>query len=100
MQTQGVLRKGVAFVGGLFVLLMPRIASGQEASGDTDSIAAKTSYALPGGAKITSFDISFVDPFSRVFVLADRTNKSLDVVDLNTGNAVMIVPPASMRFKA
>src|SRR5262245_20228529 len=37
---------------------------------------------VPGG--LTSFDISFVDPEINTFVLADRTNKAIDVVNTNT----------------
>lgn len=99
MQIQGVMRKSIPFAGGLFALLLPATIRGQESTGDTDTIAAKTAYALPGGAKITSFDISFVDAFSRVFLLADRTNKSLDGVDLNTGNTAMIVPTGANAFR-
>src|SRR5262249_55862620 len=33
---------------------------------------------------LTSFDISFVDPAINTFVLADRTNKAIDVVSTNT----------------
>jgi hypothetical protein len=37
---------------------------------------------VPGG--LTSFDIAFVDANINTFVLADRTNKSVDVVDTNS----------------
>lgn len=39
---------------------------------------------LPGGHKITSFDISFVDPVIGVYLLADRTNKAVQAVDTYT----------------
>src|SRR5215471_8136223 len=39
---------------------------------------------LPGGQKLGSFDIGFVDPDHGVYLLADRTNKSIDVVDTST----------------
>ncbi len=39
---------------------------------------------LPNNQLLTSFDISFVDPASRTYVLADRTNKSIDVVNTRT----------------
>jgi len=42
----------------------------------------KTIIPVPGG--LTSFDIAFVDANIQTFVLADRTNKSIDVVDTST----------------
>src|SRR6516225_8507524 len=39
---------------------------------------------LPAPQKLGSFDISFVDPANGVYLLADRTNKSIDVVDTST----------------
>src|SRR6266850_2620665 len=37
--------------------------------------------SLPGGQKIQSFDISFVDPVIGLYVLGDRTNTAVDVFD-------------------
>ena len=42
----------------------------------------KTIVPVPGG--LTSFDIAFVDANINTFVLADRTNKSIDVVNTAT----------------
>src|SRR5262249_61531115 len=39
---------------------------------------------LPGGQKLGSFDIGFVDPDHGVYLLADRTNTSIAVVDTST----------------
>src|SRR5215469_14996919 len=39
---------------------------------------------LPDSQKLGSFDIGFVDPANTVYLLADRTNKSIDVVDTST----------------
>jgi len=47
-----------------------------------ETYALKTIIPVPGG--LTSFDIAFVDANIRTFVLADRTNKSIDVVDTNS----------------
>jgi hypothetical protein len=47
-----------------------------------ESYAVKTLIPVPGG--LTSFDIAFVDANINTFVLADRTNKSIDVVDTAT----------------
>ena len=47
-----------------------------------ETYAVKTVIPVPGG--LTSFDIAFVDANINTFVLADRTNKSIDVVNTNT----------------
>src|SRR5216684_4699980 len=41
-----------------------------------------------GGQKIVTFDISFVDPVLKLYILGDRTNKAVDVVD-TTSNAIV-----------
>jgi hypothetical protein len=49
-------------------------------------ISAKQFIVLPGlpaGGKFT-YDIGIVDPAARRYYLADRTNSSLDIIDLNT----------------
>jgi hypothetical protein len=35
---------------------------------------ARSAITLPGDQKITSFDLSFVDPVIGLYLLADRTN--------------------------
>jgi len=53
------------------------------AAGSADeTYTVKTIIPVPGG--LTSFDIAFVDANINTFVLADRTNKAIDVV--NTAN--------------
>jgi hypothetical protein len=47
-----------------------------------ETYTVKTVIPVPGG--LTSFDIAFVDANINTFVLADRTNKSIDVVDTAT----------------
>jgi hypothetical protein len=47
-----------------------------------ETYAVKTIIPVPGG--LTSFDIAFVDANINTFVLADRTNKSIDVVNTAT----------------
>jgi hypothetical protein len=56
----------------------------------SDEVFTATSViTLPSGQKITAFDISFVDPGLGVYLLADRTNKSVDVID-TTDNTVTV----------
>lgn len=47
-----------------------------------ETYTVKTIIPVPGG--LTSFDIAFVDANIRTLVLADRTNKSIDVVNTST----------------
>src|SRR5262245_27937398 len=42
----------------------------------------------PTVQKLGSFDISFVDPAHGLYLLADRTNKSIDVVNTSTNNLI------------
>jgi hypothetical protein len=74
------------------VLLM----AGTAASAD-EIFSARTAITLPGGEKVTSFDISFVDPVIGLYLLADRTNKTVDVVDTTT-NTVLVQLTATPPF--
>src|SRR5664279_840800 len=50
--------------------------------------APVTVISLPGGQKIQSFDISFVDPVIGIYVLGDRTNFAVDVIDTTTNTVL------------
>jgi hypothetical protein len=75
------------------------------ASSADETYSLKTVIPIPGG--LNSFDISFVDANVHTFVLADRTNKAIDVVDTNTNvllhqflatpafTGLCVVPPVS-----
>src|SRR5712691_10614662 len=54
--------------------------------------------ALPGGDKITSFDISFVDPVLNRYYLANRTSKAAIAVDTNTNKVVGNFKPGFAGF--
>ena len=43
---------------------------------------------LPDSQKLGAFDIGFVDPTHGVYLLADRTNASIDVVDTSTNQVI------------
>ncbi|MBV9554033.1 MAG: hypothetical protein JO032_14730 [Alphaproteobacteria bacterium] len=58
---------------------------------------ARTAITLPGTQKITSFDISYVDPVIGLYLLADRTNKTVDLVDTTT-NTVLTQLTATPPF--
>lgn len=49
---------------------------------------ARTQITLPGMQKITSFDLGFVDPVIGLYLLSDRTNKAIDVIDTTTNTVL------------
>jgi DNA-binding beta-propeller fold protein YncE len=53
---------------------------------------------LPGVQKLGSFDISFVDSVSGFYILADRTNKSVDVIDTSTNEVIKQLTPGFVGF--
>jgi hypothetical protein len=71
--------------------------SATAASAADEIFTARTQVTLPGGQKVTSFDISFVDPVTGLYLLADRTNKVVDVID-TTSNTVLVQLPATPPF--
>jgi hypothetical protein len=60
--------------------LLPFAAPSARADETLKRVATMTVPKVP----LTSFDIAFVDPVLDVFLLADRTNQSLDVYDNST----------------
>lgn len=67
---------------GAAVLLTTQPAAARTAREEAFRLRAVIS--LPNGQKITSFDISWVDPVLGGYWLADRTNKAVDGVDVTT----------------
>ena len=65
------------------------IVAGTTAAYATETLALKTVVSIPNG-KITSFDISFVDPAAGYYVLGDRTNKGVDVISTTTNTLQFI----------
>ena len=53
-----------------------------------ETFAPTTVISLPSGQKILSFDISFVDPVTGIYILGDRTNKAVDVIDTTTNTVL------------
>jgi hypothetical protein len=53
--------------------------------------SVKDTVAIPGNA-LVSFDISWVDPFIHSYFLADRSNKSIDVINTNTKSVTQYQP--------
>jgi hypothetical protein len=68
---------------------------GNAASAADETFVSRDNVTLPSGQHITSFDISFVDPVISLYLLADRTNKSIDVIETDTNTVFQLssTPP-------
>jgi hypothetical protein len=66
------------------------VVAGTTAAYAAETLALKTVVSIPAGGKITSFDISFVDPAAGYYVLGDRTNKGIDVISTATNTLQFI----------
>lgn len=76
-----LLRK---FCEGSVLAVTALLALATVASADDEQFVARANVTLPAGQKITSFDISFVDPVIGLYVLADRTNGVVQAIDTST----------------
>lgn len=72
-----------ALLAGSALLLIGNAASADEI------FSARKAITLPTPQKITSFDISFVDSVIGLYLLADRTNKAVDVIDTTTNTLLV-----------
>jgi hypothetical protein len=72
----------------LTVTVFPSVAQPLESSAKDEIFGVTSVISLSNSQKLGSFDIGFVDPAHGVYLLADRTNKSIDVI--NTSNNLVI----------
>src|SRR6478672_10336315 len=80
-------------IGAIAMLAMAVPALGQETSGTDEAFQLTVVVGLnntgvgnlptPGSGGFFSFDISWVDSTSHKYYLADRSNKTIDILDLN-----------------
>ncbi len=73
----------------LLVVIVPvlLLRAGTASAGDEVFNATKA-IPLPSPQKVIAFDISFVDPVIGLYILADRTNAAVDVVDTDTNTVL------------
>ena len=76
----------------LAVVVPVLVLSAGTASADEAAYTKTGAVGIPGG--FNSADIVFVDPVAGVLLMADRTNKSVDVVDLD------LLPPGGTETTA
>src|SRR5262245_11672219 len=65
---------------------------------NTGAYALVGAIAPPAGDKITSFDISWVDPVRKRYYLANRTSKAVIVIDTTTNQIVGNFKPGFKGF--
>ena len=68
----------------LTVTGLPSTAQPLEAAAKDEVFGVTSVINLPDSQKLGAFDISFVDAANGVYLLADRTNKSIVVADTST----------------
>ncbi len=85
-----MMRKSSLTLSLLLVVFVPVLLLSAAPAAAADEVFKVTSViSLPNGQKVQSFDISFVDPVIGLYVLADRTNNAIDVVD-TFSNTVLV----------
>jgi hypothetical protein len=68
--------------------LFPILFAGGAALAADEVFKATAAITLPAGQQVNSFDISFVDPVIGLYILGDRTNKAVDVIDTETNTVL------------
>jgi hypothetical protein len=68
----------------LTVTGLPATAQPLESAAKDEVFGVTSVISLPDSQKLGSFDIGFVDPTNAVYLLADRTNKTIEVVETST----------------
>ena len=79
--------RGGKYLAAAALLVMPTLVPAAEAPSKDEVFSVTGQSSVPSTSltsTIVSFDISFVDPTIHTYVLGDRTNKAVDVVDTNT----------------
>lgn len=75
----------------LVAAVAPALLLGGGTAWADETFAPKAAIPL-SGAPLVSFDISWVDPVTGLYLLADRSHHSLDVVDTSTNTLLFQVP--------
>ena len=89
---------GVALFAAAGVLAMPSLASAQEAASKDEVFSLSTTIKIDTTA-LVSFDISWVDTTLGQYFLADRSHKSIDVIDTASNTvSTLIIPTGSNAF--
>lgn len=93
----GALGRKIRLLACLAGALAPALLTASAWAAD-EVFTATTAITLPNNQKIVAFDISFVDPVIGLFVLGDRTNKAVDVIDTGTNTVLTQINSAAFPF--
>jgi hypothetical protein len=85
-------------IGAIAMLAMAELALTAEAPNKDEVFKLTTAIQVPGAAAFFSFDISWVDPVLKRYFLADRNNKSIDVVDTTNNSITQFINPSYAGF--
>jgi hypothetical protein len=77
-------RKRLGFLACVVGAIVPALVAVSASAIAGEVFAPTTAISVPNGGSISSFDISFVDSAIGIYVLSDRTNFQVDVVDTAT----------------
>jgi hypothetical protein len=92
VKTTRAARRMLYCVVGAALLSIPTLAVADE------TFSLQTAVTIPGHP-LSSFDISWVDSSLHSYLLADRTNASIDIIDTGAGHTVrQITPSGSNAF--
>jgi hypothetical protein len=83
-----MMRKCLLTLSLYLIVIVPVLLGAGSARAADEVFKATTAITLPNGQVVRSFDISFVDPVIGLYLLADRTNKAVDVIDTGTNTVV------------
>lgn len=72
----------------LAALIAPALLIFANAAVADEVFKATAAISLPGTQHVQSFDISFVDPITGLYLLSDRTNKAVDVIDTGSNTVL------------
>jgi hypothetical protein len=93
VNTTRAARRILYFAVGAALLSIPTLAAADETFTQQATV-----YLPPGSQPLTSFDISWVDASLHRYFLADRSNKSIDVVNTDSKHVRLIIPPPPYNF--
>src|SRR4051794_25450292 len=84
------MRSKLKYLAYLTVSLTPPLFTIADSASAADEVfAPTTAIVLPAGSQpLASFDISFVDPVLGIYILGDRSNKAVDVIDTDTNTVL------------
>src|ERR1700693_4888010 len=93
MQSNKEKSMQIKYVSSTIALALELLLVQKATAADSNEVfKAQTPITLPNGKKLGQLDISWVDKYARVYLLADDVNASVDMIDLNTNTVTMITP--------